>query len=97
MQKKPTISLRKKVLPALIAALMMTIFIGLALTAFGLNALLNQKVSVAQAQTQSDPQILSDQATLQDLQASIAQYQAREAQYQSELQKAADGRPDECS
>jgi uncharacterized protein YlxW (UPF0749 family) len=90
MQKNRTVSPIKKTVPALVAGLSMTIFIGLAILAFGLNALFNQKVSVAQAQAQPEVQIVSDQTAIQDLEATILQYQAREAQFQNELQQAAD-------
>jgi len=90
MQKTLTVSPIRKTLPALVAALSMTIFLAVAVLAFGLNALFNQNVSVAQAAPQTDPQVAADQATIQDLQNSITQYQARETQYQNELQQAAD-------
>ena len=90
MQKKHPVSQTQKTLPALFAALSMTVFIGVAILAFGLNALSNQNVNVTQAAAQPDSQVVVDQATIQDLQATISQYQAREVQYQSELQKAAD-------
>lgn len=90
MQKKPAVSLFKKTFPALVAMIVMTVFLGLATLAFGLNALFNQNISPVQAAAQPAPQTTSDQATLQDLQAQIAQYQARETQYQNELQQAAD-------
>jgi len=80
----------RKTLPALVATLCMTVFIGLAILAFGLNALLNQNVSVAQAAGQPDSLSAADQVANQDLQAIISQYQEREAQYQEELQQAAD-------
>jgi uncharacterized protein YlxW (UPF0749 family) len=89
MYKNRTVSPIRKALPALVAALSMTIFVGLAIMAFGLNALFNQNVSVAQAAAQPDSQVTADQATIQDLQATISQYQAREAQYQDELHRAA--------
>jgi len=90
MQKKHPVSQTQKTLPALFAALSMTVFIGVAILAFGLNALSNQNVNVTQAAAQPDSQVVVDQATIQDLQATISQYQAREVQYQSELQQAAD-------
>jgi uncharacterized protein YlxW (UPF0749 family) len=90
MQKNRTVSPIKKTVPAMVAALSMTIFIGLAILAFGLNALFNQKASVAQAQAQPETQVVTDQTTFQDMQTTILQYQARELQYQSELQQAAD-------
>lgn len=89
MQNNRTVSPIKKTLPALVAALSMTIFIGLAILAFGLNALFNYKVSAVQAAVQSDSLVVVDQAIVQDLQTTISQYQARETQYQSEIQKAA--------
>lgn len=90
MQPKQPVSQIRKTLPALVAALCMTVFIGVAILAFGLNALFNQNVSPVQAAAQPDSNISAVQTTNQDLQATISQYQAREAQYQSELQQAAD-------
>ena len=90
MQQNHTISPIKKTFPALIAALSMTVILGLAVTALGLNAFFNQNVSVAHAANQPDPQAIADQSTIQDLQATISQYQQRETQYQGELQQAAD-------
>jgi uncharacterized protein (DUF2252 family) len=88
MQKKK--STLKKALPALVAGLVMTIFIVVATLAVGLNAFFNRSVSSAQAAGQVDLQASADQATLQDLQALVAQYQAREVQYKDELQQATD-------
>ena len=85
MQKTRTVSPFKKTLPALAAGLVMTAFIAIVTLAFGINALFNHNISAASPGSQS----AADQASLQDLQATISQYQAREAQYQSELQQAA--------
>jgi septal ring factor EnvC (AmiA/AmiB activator) len=90
MQKNHSASPIRKIFPALIATLGMTVFIGLAFLALGLNAFFNQKVSVAQAAAQPDPQLTANQATIQDLQATISQYQSRETQYQNDLKQAAD-------
>jgi hypothetical protein len=90
MQQNHTVSPNKKTFPALVAALSMTVFIGLAVIALGLNAFFNQNVSVAHAANQPDPLAIADQSTIQDLQATISQYQQRETQYQGELQQAAD-------
>jgi chromosome segregation ATPase len=68
----------------------MTVFLGLAFFALGLNALFNPNVSVAKAAAQSDPQLNVNQAKLEDLQVAISKYQDRETQYQKELQQAAD-------
>ena len=90
MRKNYSVSTSRRILPALIAALSMTINIGLAILAFGLNALLNQNLSVAQAASQPDTEVATDLTTIQDLQAIMSQYQVRETQYQSELQQAAE-------
>jgi len=90
MQKNRTVSKINKNFPALVAVLGMTIFIVIAILAFGLNALLNQNVNVAQAKDQPATQVFSEDTEIQDLQATILQYQAREAQYKDELQQAAD-------
>ena len=90
MQKHQPISPIRKIFPALLATLGMTVFIGLAFLALGLNALINPNVSVAKAAAQPDPQLTINQATIQDLQATISQYQDRETQYKKELQQAAD-------
>jgi uncharacterized protein HemX len=90
MQKNYSVSTSRRILPALIAALSMTVIIGLAILAFGLNALLNQNLSVAQAASQPDTEVATDLTTIQDLQAIMSQYQVRETQYQSELQQAAE-------
>lgn len=90
MQNRQPLSPAKKTLPALVAAVSMSIFISLAVLAFGINALFNQNVSVAQAAGQSDPAVATNTTTIQDLQATISQYQERENQYKTELQQAAD-------
>jgi uncharacterized membrane protein len=88
MQKRQ--STHNKALPALVAGLMMTIFIVVATLAVGVNAFFNRNVSSAQAAGQMNLQDSADQVTIQDLQALIAQYQAREVQYKDELQQATD-------
>jgi uncharacterized protein YlxW (UPF0749 family) len=90
MQKNHPISPAKKAIPALVAAMIMSIFIGVAILAFGLNALFNQNTSVAEAAAPTDTQASADLVSIQDLQAAVSQYQQREAQYQSELQQAAE-------
>lgn len=90
MQKNQTVTPIRKFIPPLVATLCMTIFIGFAILAFGLNAFFNQNGSVAQAAAPADNQVSVSQANIQDMQSTISQYQAREAQYQKELQQAAD-------
>lgn len=80
----------RKTIPALVAALTMTVFIGVMILAFGLSALFNPNGTVALAAGQSDSQLTVDQATVQEWQDTISQYQTREAQYQEQLQQAAD-------
>jgi len=76
--------------PALLAALGMTLILGLAIFALGFNALFNTNVTPVQAAGPSDPSTSADQATIDQLQNLVAQYQEREGQYQNELQQAAD-------
>ena len=90
MQNRHNISPFKKILPALVAMLCMTVFIGFSLLGFGLNAVMNKNGSVPRAAAQFDSQASTSQASQQDMQSTIAQYQQREAQYKDELQKAAD-------
>ena len=90
MQNKQPISTIKRILPALVAGLIMTIFIGLCILAFGLNALFNPNTTEVQAANQPELVTENDQLSNQELQAVIAQYQERETQYQSELMQAAD-------
>jgi uncharacterized protein YlxW (UPF0749 family) len=90
MQQKRPLTPIRKTLPALVAALSMTGIIGLAILAFGLNALYNQNISSAQAAAQPVSPTIAGQVENQDLQTLISQYQEREAQYQSQLQQAAD-------
>lgn len=74
--------------PAIIAALVTTLAIGLLMLAIGINAFLNpNQVAAAQApgqssvlNTSSDPS-----AQVQQLQSLVVQYQAREKQYQGQL------------
>jgi small-conductance mechanosensitive channel len=88
MQQKRPNSPIKRTLPALVAALSMTGFIGLAVLAFGLNALFNKNISTAQAATQPELTTVADQAVNQDLQSLVSQYQEREVQYQDQLLQA---------
>jgi len=90
MQKTLTVSPLRKTLPAYVAALSMTAFIGVVFLAFGLNALLNHNTTVTRSAPQPDTQASADQATIQGLQAAITLYQSRETQYQTELKQAAD-------
>lgn len=90
MRNKQPVSPIKKILPALIAAVSMTAFIGLTVLVFGLNALINRNGSVVQAAAQQDSALAADQSSSQDMQALLAEYQSRESQYQQELQQAAD-------
>ncbi len=73
--------------PAVIAALGMTLLVGLAILAMGLNALSNGN---GQATTDVISAENSDPAALQQLQEVVGQYQMREQQYQQELAQAAD-------
>ena len=81
---------------ALAAALAMTMLIGVAMLAFGINALLNKNVVTtvqAAGLTSADPvadQASTDKALIDQLQAQISEYQSRESQYQTELKDAAD-------
>ena len=89
MQKNPTTSPSRRILPALIAGLSMTLFLVFTILFFGLNAYFNKNVDVAQAAPQTDSAITADQVSVQELQALLEQYQQREAQYRSEIQQAA--------
>lgn len=84
--KSPT----KKVIPAVIAGLSVSVFLVVAILALGLNALFNTNVTATKNADPPSSQMTSDQATIQQLQATISQYQSRETQYQNELQQAAD-------
>ncbi len=75
--------------PAVLAAVGMTLLVGLAVAALGINALLNQDVVPVEA-APADPAISSNQANIEQLQSLIAEYQSREQQYQQQLQQAAD-------
>jgi peptidoglycan hydrolase CwlO-like protein len=87
---------KHKNIAVLTAALAMTIFISVAVLAFGVNAILNQNgTTTAQAAgltstEATSSQAASDQALIDQLQAQISEYQSREAQFQSELSNAAD-------
>ena len=78
-----------KPFPAVVAALSMTVLIGLATLAVGANALLNRNTIPLQSSTVVTPDGSADPATVQQLQELVAQYQAREQQYNQELQQAA--------
>jgi len=90
MQNKQPASSIRRILPALIAGLSMTVFIGLCILAFGLNALFNPNITNVQAANQNETVTEIDQVSNQELQAVITQYQERETQYQNELLQAAD-------
>lgn len=90
MQNKQPIPTTRRILPALVAGLSMTIFIGLCILAFGLNALFNPNITKVQAANQPELVTEIDQLSNQELLAVITQYQERETQYQSELMQAAD-------
>lgn len=90
MQNKQSYSPIRRILPALLAGLSMTVFIGLCILAFGLNALFSSNITKAQAANQPELVTETDQVSNQELQAVIAQYQERETQYQKELTQAAD-------
>ncbi|MFL7894190.1 MAG: hypothetical protein ACK2UM_02545 [Anaerolineales bacterium] len=88
MQQKRPVSPIKRTLPAVVAALGMTVFIGLAVLALGLNALFNKNISTVQAATLPEQSTVADQAANQDLQSLVSQYQEREVQYQDQLLQA---------
>lgn len=90
MQNKQPASSTRRILPALIAGLSMTVFIGLCILAFGLNAFFNPNITDVQAANQPEMVTAIDQVSNQELQAVISQYQERETQYQTELSQAAD-------
>ena len=80
----------KKQFPALIAALLVTGFIAMAMGLTGVNALLNKNGTVVS----NDPAVSSstastelNQAQIDQLQTRINEYQQREAQYQQLLQQ----------
>ncbi len=86
----------KKQAPALIAALLITLVVGLGMVVMGGNAAVN-KNSVpiqdapgqnAQAVSGSSDPAASSQAQVEQLQSLVAQYQAREQQYQEQLNTA---------
>jgi uncharacterized protein YlxW (UPF0749 family) len=79
-------------IPAVLAALGMTLVVGIAMFALGLNALINNggsQVKNSPSVVQANSQAAVDQANLQKLQGLISQYQLRENQYQTELNQAA--------
>jgi uncharacterized protein YlxW (UPF0749 family) len=80
----------KKQIPALIAALVVTGFIAMAMVVTSANALMNKNGTVASnspvaASAASTTNI--DQAQIDQLQSRINEYQQREAQYQQLLQQ----------
>ncbi len=84
-----------KTIPAVLAALGMTLIVGVIIVAVSFNSLFNQNVTPVQASPNSTPAATStdtstaDQQTIQQLQSLVQQYQTREQQYQTELQQAA--------
>ena len=79
----------KKHVPALIAALGITVIVGVLMLGLGVNAMINKNIIPAQAASSTDSLNL-DTASPEELKAIIAEYQSREAQYQKELNQAAD-------
>lgn len=83
-----------KKIAALIAAVLSTACVGIAILAIGGAALFNPNGTVAaqspaQAATQTTSSTdVSNQSQVQQLQALVAQYQARDQQYQQQLQDA---------
>jgi vacuolar-type H+-ATPase subunit I/STV1 len=81
-----------KTLPAIIAALAITVVIGVAMIAIGANALLNPNtVPVANAAAGGSVTTVSltaDQQQVEQMQSLIQQYRDREKQYQAQLQQA---------
>jgi len=85
---------KHKQIPAIAAALGMTLIMGLAILGVGVNALLNPNTqpvlassgSVESASTAGTALTAADTTQVQEL---LAQYQAREQQYKTELQQAA--------
>lgn len=75
--------------PAVLAAIGMTLLLGLAVAALGINALFNQDVVPVEA-APAETAVSSDQANVEQLQSLISEYQSREQQYQQQLQQAAD-------
>lgn len=73
--------------PALLTAFGITVLLAVVMFGFGLNALFNQNLLIAQAATVQ--QVDLSTATPEEIQALISTYQVREAQYQQELTKAA--------
>lgn len=88
----------KRQLPAIVAALGITVFVGAVILALGANAVFNKNVASAQTAVATEtvsPEIVNlnaagDAATIENLQTLVSQYQAREAQYQTELAQAAE-------
>jgi hypothetical protein len=87
-----------KIIPALLAALLITVLVGAGIFVVGVNAFFNpntvqvsnapQAASAAGSDTQVS-QNLSDQQQIQQLQGLVQQYQQREKQYQDQLNTAA--------
>jgi peptidoglycan hydrolase CwlO-like protein len=79
-----------KHIPALLAAVIMTGIVGLAMLGIGANALLNQNTQPTLNSTSSAGNSVSNVSNtapqVQQLQARISEYQSREQQYQAQLQ-----------
>lgn len=78
-----------KQLPALLAAMAVSLTVGLVIAALGFNAMSNANSVPLKSVPTSNSSGSGDQALIQQMQAEISQYQAREKQYQAELQQAA--------
>jgi predicted PurR-regulated permease PerM len=80
----------KKKLIALLAAILITASVALAMLVVGANAMMNQNGTTVSSLSSltvstSSPTLSSDQAQIAQLQDLVAQYQAREQQYQAAL------------
>jgi hypothetical protein len=76
--------------PAILAALITTLLIGVSMFAIGANLWSSTQTSVQEAAAPTtDGTASADKLQIQQLQALVQEYQAREAQYQSQLNQAA--------
>ncbi|MGA2111697.1 MAG: hypothetical protein ABSG98_06050 [Anaerolineales bacterium] len=78
-----------KQIPALLAAMAISLTVGLVMAAIGLSAISNASSVPLKSAPTSNSGGSGDQVMIQQMQAEISQYQAREKQYQAELQQAA--------
>ena len=76
----------KRQIPALVATLLITGFMTLALSVVGVNAMYNKNALAASA-SQSTVTLESQQAQIAQLQSLVNQYQQREVQYQQREQQ----------